>query len=44
VPSQEVAGLTAGPYPAHSVTALAALRHFHVSEEKGLTAEEASRR
>jgi hypothetical protein len=28
-------------FPAHAVTPLAALKHFEVSEEKGLTAEEA---
>jgi hypothetical protein len=31
-------------YPAHAVTPLAALKHFSVSEEKGLTNEEAMAR
>lgn len=31
-------------YPAHAATPLAALKHFDVSEEKGLTAEEATLR
>lgn len=47
-PAAPMAGmpLATGPdyrrhYPAHAVTPLAALKHFSVSEEKGLTSEEA---
>lgn len=33
-----------GHFPAHALTPLACLKHFEVSEEKGLTSDEATTR